>query len=471
MRADADRPFLTITRRGAWVALKMVSEYRDVINDSDVTEGGGAFSMRFPKCLWMSVILLAMAVGDGKCDEFKIVPSLSLRQEYSTNVFFDSRDEVDDFKTTFTPGIEVSDRTERMTYSLIGRLSPYLYWENSDLNATDQDYRGRLDYRVSPHLNVGAEAGFRADQSPDRALTTTGQVFDTRKQYRQRYGLNGRYQLHETTSASLAYSHDRDDPRGDDAEETMRGHSVNIGLSQHLGRWIDNTVGGLNGGFGHYDYETSKTKSYYLSTGIRTALTEKLSLSADAGARYVQSDFEALALRFVPPFFYTTQVVDESSSGWGGVGSAALTYQGLRSGAEVSLSHDIRTGSGASGPTYLTRLSGSVYHRPSAELTFSFNTGYFMNRADDDEFASQEVDEDTLNAGFRASYRFYRDLLLEAGYTFSYLQDGVAETESNRHLVFLSFRYSFADLLDVIMDMKPGFGSGVVTNPWPNPGS
>jgi hypothetical protein len=430
-----------------------------------------ARGLRFQVLFSVAVLVAIHSAMEVRADEFKIVPSIALRQEYNTNIFFESKDEVDDFRTTVAPGLEVSQRTERWTYSLSGRLSPYLYWENSDLNATDQDYRGQVDYRATPHLDVGAEAGFRVDQSADRALTTTGLVFDTQKQYRQRYGLNTRYLVNEITSVSLAYSHDRDDPEDDDDLEKMRGHSVNLGLTHHLGRWIDDTIAGLNTGFGYYDYETSKTKSAYLSTGVRSALTEHVNLSLDVGARYVSSDFDAVQLRFVPPIFFVQETVEESNSGWGGIGSAALSYQGLRSGGSVSLSHDIRTGSGTTGPSALTRVSCNAYHRPSAELTLSISSGYFRNRADADEFSADEIDQDTMNLGAQLRYEFARNLALEGGYTFSYINDDVEETESSRHLVFLSlsFSYSLADLLGVLTDMKPGFGSGVVTNPWPEP--
>ena len=50
-------------------------------------------------------------------DEFKITPSLHLKNEYNDNIFFDDEDDenIDDYIVTVSPGLKVSDRTDRLS--------------------------------------------------------------------------------------------------------------------------------------------------------------------------------------------------------------------------------------------------------------------------------------------------------------------------------------------------------------------
>ena len=88
-----------------------------------------------------------------------------MRQEYNSNIFFDPSDEKDDFITRVKPGLELLERTERIDLRLAGFVIPYFYWDNDNLNSIDQDYSGRVDYKLTPLFSVGANAGPKFDYS------------------------------------------------------------------------------------------------------------------------------------------------------------------------------------------------------------------------------------------------------------------------------------------------------------------
>jgi hypothetical protein len=127
----------------------------------------------------------AMA-GAAMADEFKLTPSIAARQEYNDNIFFDTSKPKDSFITRVTPGLELIERTERLDLRLSGALTPYVYWEDSNLNSVDQDYSGRVAYLLTPRLRVGAEAGVRVDHQPDRDILTTGVAYGDRAHLRLR---------------------------------------------------------------------------------------------------------------------------------------------------------------------------------------------------------------------------------------------------------------------------------------------
>ena len=103
-------------------------------------------------------------------DEFKLTPSVAVRQEYNSNIFFDSSNEKDSFITRVRPGLELIERTERIDLRLAGFVTPYVYWDDENLNSVDQDYSGRIDYKVTPLLSVGANAAVIVDHQPDRDI-------------------------------------------------------------------------------------------------------------------------------------------------------------------------------------------------------------------------------------------------------------------------------------------------------------
>ena len=106
------------------------------------------------------VAVLVLMTGTAWADEFKLTPSIAVRQEYNDNIFFDYNSKIaeDSFITRVRPGLELIDRTERFDLRLAGFVTPYVYWSDSNLNSVDQDYSGRASYLLTPQLRVGADA-------------------------------------------------------------------------------------------------------------------------------------------------------------------------------------------------------------------------------------------------------------------------------------------------------------------------
>ena len=51
---------------------------------------------------------------------FNLTPSLKVREEYNDNIFFEYADTVDDYITTVTAGLELTERTDQLDLSLKG---------------------------------------------------------------------------------------------------------------------------------------------------------------------------------------------------------------------------------------------------------------------------------------------------------------------------------------------------------------
>jgi hypothetical protein len=391
----------------------------------------------------LAAVLIAAGAGRLYADEFKLTPSVALRQEYNDNLFFDSKDEEDDFITRIKPGLELLERTERLDLRLAGFLTPVLYWDKDDLNAVDQEYSGRAGYKLTPLLTLGAQAAVRVDHQPDRDILTTGLAYGDNRRLQQTYGGSLGYAFSERTSASLAYTYNREDWGGSNDEdlEDYDSHGATLGLSREFGSAPGVTVGVLNFGWATYDYESSETDYYFGTAGVKHRLSEIFNLTADIGARYTDSSFDVERLALVPPGVLRVVTREESDSGLGGIGHLAVEYAGERARASLGASHDINAASGSRGVVQRTGLTANGGYLLTEKLRFGLTASAFRNKSDDEEFSSSEVDEYAYNLRPSLRWEILRDVTLEAGYTFTYLDDRAEDANSVRNVGYLQVAY------------------------------
>ena len=62
--------------------------------------------------IWM--VTLSIILPSGVMAEFNLIPSLAVREEYNDNIFFSYSDTIDDFITTVSAGLELTERTEQL---------------------------------------------------------------------------------------------------------------------------------------------------------------------------------------------------------------------------------------------------------------------------------------------------------------------------------------------------------------------
>ena len=187
---------------------------------------------------WVNFVILF--IGNGVAAEFRLVPSIALRQEYNDNIFFSVQDILRDYITTASPGLELVHKTELTDLNLLARADRREYWAHTDLSATDQTYRGNLGLAVSPKFRLSGRAAYILDSSPDRDIETTGLVLTSVTRERQVYGGSAEYNFTEKTMATLAYDYNKDDYRSANFID-LESNAANLGLIHDLSSLIDAT--------------------------------------------------------------------------------------------------------------------------------------------------------------------------------------------------------------------------------------
>ncbi len=393
-------------------------------------------------------------------DDFKLVPSVEVKEEYNDNIFFSDDNEEKDFITTISPVFRLSNRTERLKTALSARFDGIMYSDNNELNAIDQNYRGSLAYQLTTGIGISANAGYKKDSRRDRDIevigedTATGLVQSESTRVRRTGELAFNSVLTEVTAMNCSYSFTRDDFDERD-DNDIRMHVVNLGFTHNLTFIDELTVGRLNFGYARYDYldgenvrpllaiiDNSRIDSYSATIGFSRNITEVFTIFADVGGRYTKTKYETrYEYDHSNPLVQFLGLQDfsqkEDDSGNGMVANAAVSYDGELTSGSLKFYHDVRASSGRSGATERTSLGIDLSRRFTYKLRGSLSMEYYLNKADDGEFASSGIDEKTWRIRPRIRYDFTRNVFIEASYYFTKVKDDEDNTTQKRNQFFV----------------------------------
>ena len=408
------------------------------------------------KAIFYIVLVSAiLSVKPALANELKLTPSVTLKEEYNDNIFFDVSNKKSDFVSTLTPGIEFSDRSERLDANILLRLNGFLYARTSDLNAIDQDYRGRISYTLSPRLSISSAASYTLDSQPDREVATTGLVLTSPvKRHQQQYSLSVVRALTEKTSATLAYSYEQDD-YDNNRFSNLRYHDASLTLTHDLDWLMRATKGSVTFDYAHYksfvtliDSLTSDSTvdNYSATVGISRAFSELWSVQANVGGRYTVSKFQTWEPEFVqilPPLpIYEEFLVPVSakSHDWGWVGQVALSYKGETTEGNLSFLADVQPASGqTSGTTNRIGLVADMRRRLTYELSGDMSVGYYQNKSTQGAFTGQAINQDTILLTPSVRYEFNKDMYLEASYQYTKVFYNLSHEEADQNKFFVRF--------------------------------
>lgn len=377
------------------------------------------------------------AAGAAHGDETKLNARFALWHEYNSNIYFSPKDEKGDYITRTKAGLEWLNRSERAEVFLSGFLTPYFYWKESDLSALDQDYLGRLSWRASERLTVGADAELHFDYEPDRVLTTSGIVFNNDRRIRQRYRPHGSWNSSELDLWRGEYVYAREDWRatlGNNAQD-WEHHALGLGYTRELGARRGMSQGLADVGFGQYDYQTSDSRYLFATVGIRQRLSELVMVSGNVGPLLLDSEYKVMEPT-------GTRSGDDTKLGF--LGRVSLEYAAERTEINLSAYRDINPSGGGSGVLRRTAFILDSGYRLTESLRPGLYFACFLNRSENQEYTGGRIDRLTSFVTPNLRWELVRDLMLELGYSFVYGEDRSANEESHRHYIYAELTFDLA---------------------------
>lgn len=252
----------------------------------------------------------------------------------------------------------------------------------------------------------------------------------------QVYGASSEHILSEKATAVLGYSYTSDN-YDDDRFTDLKWHNANLGFMYDIDRYIRTAKLRSNLGYARYTATGITVDNYIGTLGLMWNFHETWQFTIDGGARYTRSDFDVLALEFVPPFFFRIVTEQQESEDWGGVGQAMISYKGELSTLNFSYVRDILPASGRNGASERNALIFDAGRRFTYELKGSVYASFFTNKSDKGQYSASEINERTFTVGPRLRYEFTRDIAAEVSYSFTRVDYRVTDTYADRHLFMI----------------------------------
>ncbi|RJR22844.1 MAG: hypothetical protein C4581_00625 [Nitrospiraceae bacterium] len=397
--------------------------------------------------IFIAGLIMIMSPALARGAEFRIVPSLAVKGEYNNNILLLEDDIKEDFISTISPGIEIADRTERSDTNIELRINRVDYAHNREFNSTDQAYRGRLRYLLTPLFVISADAGYLRDSRPDRDIETTGIVLSDEIRHQITSSLSSDYQLTEKTAAGLSYGYSRNEFEGQTELGKDTSHDANIRLVHDLGAYVPMLKGTMNAGYSYYYAQDSRIRSVMGTIGVSRDIDEVWSVLVDGGVRRTWSEISVT--RPEPVYDYSlgfpvqtgNRLVEErvKNADWGWVGQVSLNYDGERGQGNFSYSRAIQPAIGQGGAVERNALTLSTWYRLIPDISLLFTADYYTNKSEASEFSAQEIDQGGFRLRPGVRYEFSKDMTAEASYDYADYANGVSGTETGRHLVSVRF--------------------------------
>jgi hypothetical protein len=383
------------------------------------------------------VALVSMVYGLGYADEFKLTPTIGVREAYDDNLFFSTSNEVDDYITRIFGGLDLLNRTDQLDLNLSAKADGLLYADNTDLNDVEQFYKGDVGYRLTERVKLAASGGYSQDSRPDRDIETTGFVFTGVKRKRWNAGASADFTLSEISALSVSYAFERDTfdkPEYVDYDF----HAAGLGYTRDLSKILPRLIGRVNAGYAYFSTDDTDVKIWSATLGFSRDITEIFNLLVDAGARYAASEFQVAALVPYPPYLTT---VTETQYDWGPTGRIVLSYKGETTRSDITAAKEVQPASGNNGTADRTSFLFNIRHRFAEKFSAHLSAQYFLNKANAGELSTQAIDEETVSIQPGLSCEIIEHLVLTASYTYTQVKYKISDTEAKRNRVFVQMSY------------------------------
>lgn len=391
--------------------------------------------------------------GPAAAEPDQFTPYVFVQQEYSDNILFASSDEKEDFITTARAGLLYNHRAERINAQLDGSLEQLIYQDNSELNDTQGRALARLDVQVTERMGLGGSVMFRRDSRRDEDRTDTG-ILVSGDREEAGFQTSADYLFTEKTRGELSLEYTRtqlDDPDETEDNDMFR---VDFALTRNLSQIFRNTTGLVN--FSYFQYtsdqedilnstttsvQDSTSDVFQFSAGFSRQITELFSYYVQAGASYTKTEEGTRIRQVIFGFPFDSVRTEFSDSSLGGVLATGLNYKGLYTDMGLSLSHDVRGGTGTNGTVERSALSLGVSRKVTEDFSLTLDSSIYLNISERENRA--DLDELTFHfqPGFR--YRFKEDWILTGGLRFTSEDDREQNITTERNLIYFAIRKNF----------------------------
>jgi polysaccharide export outer membrane protein len=376
----------------------------------------------------------------------RLIPRITITETYNDNINLSTIEEKDDLISIISPSLKSNHQTERTQTTADVELDVIRYSKEDNLNKVNQKYSIGFDFRVTELIGLNFNGSLIKDTTLDTEMQETGLVLkrSDRDFYNVRPGISWNLTKATSINLNLGYSNAQyEDPDYSD----YKIYNETLELVHAISK--QGTTAFAQGGHAHYDYETSDIDNYRLHLGLTYPFSERLKLTAWAGARYTESEYDVV--EWEPVYWQGTPIImsyrlvrrTELKRNWGWLIYFALTKTLTHGSVSMSINRDI-TPSGRGETIERDRVILGLDYRFTEFITGRFSGSWSRSRS---ESQYRETDEQFYTLRPSLSWQIMEHTVTELSYQYTRIENMNTGTHGDRNIILLSFNIHWEKLI------------------------
>ena len=352
-----------------------------------------------------------------------LVPSINLKGEYNDNVTFTRTNKKDDYLATVSPALTLDYVTEAVKLESKIILDVDRYADEKDLDTDRQRYVLNGGYQLKERWGVSGNLSYIKDTTLESELEETGIVNVRADRQRYNAGAGLSYQISEVSNMGIDYAYSRTDydwPWYEDYDTD----SISLSYNREFNNKLD--VFTVQPRWSQRDSEVSQADDYGLSLGWTHQFSETFRLRAFLGGRYTEQSFNDGR---------------QSDETWGGVADISLRKTGVVSSMDIGYSRNINNSTEGE-QIEVDRIYCSFRQRVVRRLGVAFSGSLYFTRSES-EFYNEDRRYFELTPSLY--YQITENHSLNLAYSYSQEYDKMLTTdrEAERNRVWISLNFRF----------------------------
>ena len=386
----------------------------------------------------LAIIMSLWAADLAVAADWSLVPSVTQKSEFNSNVNLAFTNPTSDYIFTLTPAADFNYNTEITQLQGHLGLSGQHYLTNSNLDHIDQNYQINGKYQATPKVNLSLNTSYIVDTTLLQELLTSGLVIGRSPRTSILANPGMTYNITERLSSTINYNFTRvlyQASQYTDYTTHQMGLTFNYLLSNERTTLINNNIVRETLYPGGNSY---KTLGVYL--GANHKFTENWEFNLLGGMNINRSDF-GTQVEDLSQFPYFTSVVQKRVKHTKGTPyfNVSTTRRWTNLSLTAGFSRD-QTPSAYGYVTNFTRIYASVGYTLTERLTGTLAGSYSSSSQ-----ASQtnNLDYNYYTVTALLAYKITEKLSVTPGYRFSQYDDVTGGRSAQAHSAYVMLNYTY----------------------------
>ncbi|MFI5330365.1 MAG: hypothetical protein ACHQ2F_04935 [Desulfobaccales bacterium] len=398
--------------------------------------------------LILGLLWVSLTLGVGNAADWAVVPSVTARTEFNSNLNYDFTAPKADYIFTLAPTANFNYTTD------IGQLQGSLgltgrhYLSNGQIDHIDQNFQINGRYQAAPRLNLNLNAAYISDSSLQEEFATSGLIMTRTPRQSIQAGPGVTYALTERLSATVNYIFNKVNYQSPQFQNYTT-QQAGLTLQQQLKNERTVLIGNFLAQETHYPAGDNDARSLGFQLGGTHKFSPDWEVNFLGGINISFLDFHTQVLDFSQfPFFTTNQAKVQQTTTSPFI-NLSFTHRWTDKFVISGAYTRNQAASAVGSMSDTNQLNLSLSYTFSDRLSGNLSGSYVLNNQISDQNGFKS---DFIGVTPQLTYRLTEEINLSPGYQFGLREDTSLGKSANAQTVFLMMTYT---KLAVASEKKP----------------